>query len=323
MLGSAEQVRASQPHDAPWAADPTLLPLLQIIVADAARVGRGARLVLKYPGTGRLVLVSPSGLRYPWRALTASVIENAETVLRPGVVAAPVLPRHGVSGALVIYHESSAELPRGDTLACAFAARVETELAASTERLTSIAGTVDGLTRMLAVYDPDTARHSMVVRRLASIIGRAARLSPRELLELEWAATLHDIGKVAVTLPILHKVGPLTATEWALMRQHPTIGEKIARSAPGLAAVALAIRHHHERWDGTGYPDRLSSDAIPLTSRLVGIVDAYETMRAGRPYRGALSRDEAVQELTCAAGRQFDPALLDLLPALVKHDIAL
>ncbi len=323
MLGSAEYVWAAQPHDAPWAADPALLPLLQTIVADAARVGRGARLVLTYPSTDHLVLVSPLGLRYPWRALAASVIENGETALRPGVVSAPVLARQGVSGALVIYHEISAELPHAATLARAFAARIETELAASAERLASIAGSVDGLTQMLAAYDPDTARHSKVVRRLASIIGRAARLSPSELLELEWAAALHDIGKVAVTLPILHKIGPLTATEWALMRQHPTIGEKIVRSIPGLAAVALAVRHHHERWDGAGYPDRLAGDAIPLIARLVGVVDAYETMRAGRPYRGAFSRDEAVRELTCAAGRQFDPALLDLIPALVKHDIDL
>jgi len=279
--------------------------------------------VLKYPSTDHLVLVSPLGLRYPWRALAASVIENGETVLRPGVAAAPVLARQGVSGALVIYHEIAAELPHADTLPRAFAARVETELAASAERLSSIAGSVDGLTQMLAAYDPDTARHSKVVRRLASIIGRAARLSPSELLELEWAAALHDIGKVAVTLPILHKIGPLTATEWALMRQHPTIGEKIVRSIPGLAAAALAVRHHHERWDGAGYPDRLAGDAIPLIARLVGVVDAYETMRAGRPYRGAFSRDEAVRELTCAAGRQFDPAMLDVLPALVKHDIDL
>ncbi len=323
MLGSAEHVWASQPHDAPWAADPALLPLLQTIVADAARVGRGVRLALRCPGSDHLVLVNPPGLRYPWRALAASVIESGETVLRPGVVAAPVLARQGVSGVMLIHHELSAELPHPDALACAFAARVGTELAASAERLTSSAGSVDGLTRMLAAYDPDTARHSIVVRRLASIIGRAARLSPSELLELEWAAALHDIGKVAVTLPVLHKVGPLTMTEWALMRQHSTIGEKIVRSVPGLAAVALAVRHHHERWDGAGYPDRLVGDAIPLTSRLVGVVDAYETMRAGRPYRGAFSRDEAVRELTCAAGRQFDPALLDLIPALVKHDIDL
>ena len=304
-----------------WESDPTLVPRLRTVVSDAARIGRGARLFLR-DGRGRqFALASPVGLRYPWRSLVDMVLTQTTVVIQPGVVAAPVLGSQDTRGVLLLYHHPASELADSDALACAFAARIETDLAASTERLSSINGCVDGLVQMLTAYDPDTARHSNAVRRLASIIGRAAQLSSHELLELEWTAALHDIGKVAVTLPILHKVGPLTATEWALMRQHPTIGEKIVRSMPGLAAVALAVRHHHERWDGTGYPDRLASDAIPLTSRLVGIVDAYETMRAGRPYRSAFSRDEAIWELTCAAGRQFDPALLDLLPSLVKYDV--
>ncbi len=306
-----------------WESDPTLLPLLRAVVADAARIGRGARLIVRNTSGHQLVLTSPTNLRYPWRSLATAVLEHATVAIRPGVVSAPVLGSRHTRGALLLYHHPAHELAVGETVVTTFAARIETELAAATARLSSISGCVDGLVQMLAAYDPDTARHSKVVRRLASIIGRAARLSPHELLELEWAAALHDIGKVAVTLPILHKVGPLTATEWALMRQHPTIGEKIVRSVPGLAAVALAIRHHHERWDGTGYPDRVAGGAIPLMSRLVGIVDAYETMRAGRPYRGAFSRDEAIRELTHAAGRQFDPALLELIPALVTHDIDL
>ncbi len=323
MLGSAELARAPTQFDALWDADPALLPLLQATLDDAALVTRGARLVLRHGDNDQLGLVSPDGLRAPWRAAVTEIIDRAAIMSRPGVVGAPILGAQDIHGVLLLYHHPATKLTTGDALVRAFAARIETELAASTARLSSSSGCVDGLVQMLTAYDPDTARHSKAVRRLASIIGCAARLAPHELLELEWAAALHDIGKVAVTLPILHKVGPLTTTEWALMRQHPTIGEKIVRSVPGLAAVALAIRHHHERWDGTGYPDRVAGEAIPLMSRLVGVVDAYETMRAGRPYRGAFSRDEAIRELTHAAGRQFDPALLELIPALVTHDIDL
>jgi len=320
MLAPAELARTLARHDAPWNTDPALLPLLQAILDDAAPAARGARLVLRYGDNGQFGLTSPSGLRAPWRAAAAAIIDQEAVVSHPGVVGAPVLGA-GIRGVVLLYHHPATELAAGETLARAFAKRVEMELAASTARLSSITGIVDGLVHMLAAYDPATAVHSQVVRRLARACGQAARLSSSQLLELEWAAALHDVGKVSIPLPVLHKVGSLSAPEWALIRQHPTIGERIVRPVPGLEAVAFAIRHHHERWDGAGYPDRLAGTAIPLASRLVAVVDAYETMRAGRPYRAPFSRDEAIRELESGAGRQFDPALLDLLPALRKCDI--
>jgi len=320
MPESAERASEGARHDAPWDSDSALLPLLQAILDDAALVARGARLVLRYGDDGQLSLVSPSGLRAPWRAATAAIIDQEAVASHPGVVGAPVLGA-GMRGVVLLYHHPAMGLAAGETLARALARRVEMELSAATTRLSSTSGAVEGLVRMLAAYDPDTARHSQVVRRLAHTVGQAARLSSSERWELEWAAALHDVGKVSIPLAVLRKVGSLIAPEWALMRQHPTIGERIVRPIPGLAAVALAIRHHHERWDGAGYPDRLAGDTIPLTSRLIGVIDAYETMRAGRPYRPPFSRDEASRELESGAGRQFDPALLDLLPALRACDI--
>ncbi len=320
MPGLVEPAHALAQHDAPWNVDPALLPLLQTIVDDAALVARGARLVLWYEGDGQLSLVSPLGLRTPWRAAATAIIDREAVVAQPGVVGAPVLGA-GIRGVVLLYHHPATGLAAGETLARAFAMRAEIESAAATARLSSISGVVDGLVQMLAAYDLDTARHSQAVRRLARAVGRAARLSSSQLLELEWAAALHDVGKVSIPLAVLHKIDALTASEWGLMRQHPTIGERITRPVPSLAAVALAIRHHHERWDGAGYPDRLAGEAIPLTSRLVSMVDAYETMRTGRPYRSAFSRNAAIREMENSAGRQFDPAILDLLPVLRTCDL--
>ncbi len=306
-----------------WESDPALSLVLQLVVSDAARIGRGARLVLSEGGGHQLTLASPAGLRYPWRSLVAKVFEHGAVEIQSGVVAVPVIASRDMRGTLLLYHHPHVDAATTETVALALATRVEAELAAATARLSSTSGYVDGLVQMLGAYDPGTARHSQAVRRLARAIGQAARISSSQRLELEWAAALHDVGKVSIPRAVLHKTGPLIAPEWTLMRQHPTIGERIVQPVPGLAAAALAIRHHHERWDGAGYPDRLAGEAIPLTSRLISVVDAYETMRTGRPYRGAFSCDKTIQELESSAGRQFDPALLDLLPVLRTRDLDL
>jgi HD-GYP domain-containing protein (c-di-GMP phosphodiesterase class II) len=141
-----------------------------------------------------------------------------------------------------------------------------------------------------------------------------------ELRTWEWAALLHDVGKIGIGPPLLDKVGTLSGAEWAAMRQHPAIGERIVRTIPALHTVSLIVRYHHERWDGAGYPDRLAGPAIPQAARVITLADAYETVRAGRPYRPALTRDQALDELGRAIGTQFDPALAPLLPLLAAAD---
>ena len=307
----------------PWQLDHDLLPLLRSVVADAAVSGVGARLVMAAADGEPYVLVSLHANHRSWRGVAAAAIESGETRCGAGTVAAPVHGGDSLRGALLVHYQP-ADLP--DTaayLARTHAARIETLLASAAIRLATTHGTVDALLQVLAAHDPDTARHAEIVRRLARAIGDATEMTGHALLELEWGALLHDLGKTSIPQETLRKSGPLTAAEWALMRQHPAAGERIVRAVPTLHGVTVTIRHHHERWDGTGYPDRLSGDAIPLTASIVALVDAYEVMRTGRPYRAALDANEAIDELRRGAGTQFDPTLVSLLPVLARYDIAL
>ncbi len=307
----------------PWQLDHDLLPLLRAVVRDAATAGIGARLVMDAPDGEPYVLISIHGNHRSWRAVAAAAIQSGETCYGTGTVAAPVHGGNGLRGALVIHYHPVATPDSAEYTARTHAARIETLLASAAIRLATTQGAVDALLQVLAAHDPDTARHAAIVRRLARAIGDATELTGQALLELEWGALLHDIGKTAVSQETLRKSGPLSAAEWALMRQHPAAGERIVRAVPTLHGVAMTIRHHHERWDGTGYPDRLSGDTIPLTASIVALVDAYEVMRTGRPYRAALDAEEAIGELRRGAGTQFDPTLVSLLPVLARYDLAL
>jgi HD-GYP domain-containing protein (c-di-GMP phosphodiesterase class II) len=141
-------------------------------------------------------------------------------------------------------------------------------------------------------------------------------MSPAQVEGVRSAALLHDIGKVAIPDDILHKPGPLSDTEWVLMRQHPVIGERILRVLQGLGSVARIVRHEHERWDGGGYPDGLAGEAIPLGSRIIIAADTYHAITSDRPYRAAKPHGDAIAELARCAGTQFDP---QVTAALIGH----
>jgi two-component system, cell cycle response regulator len=168
----------------------------------------------------------------------------------------------------------------------------------------------DVLLRALAERDPGLGTHAETVS-LAVATAEALGLPSDEVEHVRHASELHDVGKVAIPDAILGKPGPLTEEEWAFVRRHPIIGERIILAAPALVRVAALVRASHERWDGTGYPDRLPGDAIPLGARIVAVADAYAAMTAGRPYRPARTPGEALAELRLGAGTQFDPAVVD------------
>jgi HD-GYP domain-containing protein (c-di-GMP phosphodiesterase class II) len=162
------------------------------------------------------------------------------------------------------------------------------------------------------------------VRGLALSVCRNLHLGAEALDEIGRAAELHDIGKVAIPDAILNKPGPLDEHEWAFMRRHTLIGEDILAAAPALAPVARLVRSSHERFDGSGYPDGLEGDEIPLGSRVIFACDAFDAMTSDRPYHPALSREEALAEMVRCSGTQFDPAAVEALRAALTevHDEA-
>jgi len=177
-----------------------------------------------------------------------------------------------------------------------------------------------GLATTLLERDRYTGDHSEAVVQLTVRVAKALALNPDEVSRVETAALLHDIGKVGIPDSILHKNGPLDDDEWALMKEHPVIGERILRAIPGLGGVARIVRHEHERFDGGGYPDGLTGDTIPIGSRIILACDAYHAMTSDRPYRQAMSHGDALRELRKNAGQQFDPQVVEALLGCLYGD---
>ena len=182
----------------------------------------------------------------------------------------------------------------------------------------AVAGGVAAMAAALQLRDDYTGGHSEEVVRLAIQVGRRMGCSDATLSELETAARLHDVGKIGVPDAVLRKDGPLAEGEWEIMRQHPDWGAQMLCRVPGLKRVSRIVRHAHERWDGEGYPDRLSAGAIPLESRIILACDAYHAMTSDRPYRGAMRPWVAVSELREGAGGQFDPEVVEALVGALR-----
>jgi HD-GYP domain-containing protein (c-di-GMP phosphodiesterase class II) len=172
--------------------------------------------------------------------------------------------------------------------------------------------TIGALAEAVDKRDPFTARHSQRVKEIAVDIGRVMRVSDQELEALEWGGLLHDVGKIGVPDDVLKKAERLTRDERMIMNAHPVLGAQIIAPVTKLAPELPIIRHHHEWYNGSGYPDRLIGDEIPKLARILHVADAFEAMTAARPYRMTpLTLEQALAELRKFAGVQFDPVVVD------------
>ncbi len=180
-----------------------------------------------------------------------------------------------------------------------------------TQTITALAGAVDK-------RDPYTSKHSWRVKEIAGDIGRVMRLGDADLEALEWGGLLHDVGKIGVPDNVLLKQERLNREERMIMNAHPVLGAQIIAPVTRLSRELPIIRHHHEWYNGSGYPDRLIGDEIPILARILHVADAFEAMTAQRPYRMTpLTAEQALAELRKFAGVQFDPKVVD---AFVKTD---
>lgn len=158
----------------------------------------------------------------------------------------------------------------------------------------------------------ETVEHAERLAELSKAVGQALNLTDEQLNELNLLATLHDIGKMSIDNNILTKPESLTEEEWSHIKKHPEVGYRIAQASPELISIADYILSHHEHWDGSGYPQGLSGEAIPLLSRILIVIDTYDAMTQDKPYRKAMSKDAAIAEIVKNAGTQFDPAIVKI-----------
>ncbi len=179
--------------------------------------------------------------------------------------------------------------------------------------------TVRVVSAALDARDPYTRGHSERVSNFSRLIAQRIGLDEREMEALEIACLFHDVGKIKTRDSILLKKGNLTPEEYGEMRRHTEYGAALLGSAPSLRIYIPAVRHHHERFDGTGYPDGLCGDQIPLHAAIIAIADAFDAMTSDRPYRYALSAEHALGELLAFSGSQFNPELVDAFVSVIKR----
>ena len=250
----------------------------------------------------------PPGSEYPAAALTADV---------------PVQLHGGLVGTLSVlrlrgmpFAAAEVALLEGMALQAALALdgqRIASELEAS------FLATIDALVRALEAQDMYTSGHALSIADLARRVGRVLGLDAAALRDVEHAAVLHDIGKIGIPSELLRKRGPLSSGEREHMRAHPEIGARILEPVERLRQLAPLVRFSHECWDGSGYPDGLAGQQIPLGARIIAVCDAFDAMVSDRPYRGGRSTAEALVELRKHAGTQFDPAVVDAFEQAVRE----
>ena len=186
-------------------------------------------------------------------------------------------------------------------------------------------GVLKGMTTAVDAKDPYTCGHSERVGLLASRLALAVGLSPDEAERYRLAGLVHDVGKIGISEAVLSKSGRLTEIEFMQIKKHPEIGHQILRDIPLMGDILPGVLHHHERWDGTGYPTGLKGGEIPLIGRMLALADTFDAMSSTRSYRPAMPRDAVLSEIRRCSGTQFDPKLADVFVTLdfTEFDLAL
>ncbi|OGR83888.1 MAG: hypothetical protein A2902_00485 [Elusimicrobia bacterium RIFCSPLOWO2_01_FULL_64_13] len=180
--------------------------------------------------------------------------------------------------------------------------------------------TVEAIVRAIEAKDPYTVGHSKRVSKYCARIAEKLNVPVADLNDIEIAGLLHDVGKIGISDAILAKPSRLSIEEYESIKEHPLISLKIIEPIQELNRVKLFVKHHHEKWDGTGYPDRLKEEGIPVGARILSVADAFDTMWIGRQYHASWDLDTVIEEFKRNRGTQFDPAVVDAFIELVTHD---
>ena len=239
------------------------------------------------------------------------------------LIAIPMYIRDEFSGVVVCANSPGGFDEHDDEVLLAIGDHAGAVLQSSTlrgELRSSYLGTVRILADALAAKDPFLRGHSNEVSNYVSLVANRLDLDASKREQLVFASLLHDLGKIGVSERILLKPGPLTAEEFNIVKLHSRIGARLVEQVPGLSDMSPALLHHHERFDGGGYPGGLRGEEIPLEGRIICVADSFSAMTSDRPYRGRLPLESALQELERCAGTQFDPEVVRLFIEVVRAD---
>ncbi len=248
-------------------------------------------------------------------------LDQDETVREANAVAMPVYIADEFDGAMICAKDDGDFADFDDEVLLALGDHAGAVLDTSRlqgELRTAYLGTVRSLADAIEAKDPGVRTHSEEVARYATAVAARLDLDGRRREELQFGSLLHDVGKIGISERILLKPGRLTDDEFNVVKLHPRIGHRIVAGIPALSGIAPAILHHHERYDGNGYPAGLSGERIPLEARIVGVADSFSAMIADRPYSSGRSPEEACAELERCAGTQFDPEVVRLFVEEVR-----
>ena len=300
----AGQTYLSLPIDSIYFGDGYLLRSLQNVDSATGKVQSILRNVFVVAGLGALLAalvlsaVSSRSIVQPIAAVIAKLRESARTSVLPEF-STKVTAIQEIRELMESFNRAAAVIHDGE----------ENLHRAYLEFVESLANALDA-------RDCYTAGHSRRVSEGSCAVAAALNVTPQQLDEIRVGALLHDIGKIGIGDVVLQKPGKLTGEEFALIKQHPTIGRRILEGVRGFHAYLPIVELHHENWDGTGYPQGLARESVPLFARIVHVVDAYDAMTSDRPYRPGMSHDQTVKILEKFAGSQFDPGVVQVFVGL-------